>query len=268
MENLLAPLGVQYEFIEAVDGSKLSGKEISDARRRGSGITKKWPNRQPMHPAEIGCALSHLKVYEKIVDDNLDYACILEDDIYIDHPQYLRDILEKDNLVALNKKRAFDFIYLELILLDKTRWMNFLPIAQIDLYTRWRKTKIRKNLYLCKPCQAPLWGTAGYIVNRRACEVFLKEGHPVSKPSDVLTGCAELFGIQQYILNPLPIRQNDEFESTIGHEQIYNPLVPTVPTIGERILRAFNPVRLVDILSRKSGIISFQSIIRKNVHYE
>ncbi len=32
---------------------------------------------------EIGCALSHIKIYRKMVEENLPYACILEDDIFI-----------------------------------------------------------------------------------------------------------------------------------------------------------------------------------------
>lgn len=42
---------------------------------------------------EIGCALSHIKIYRKMVEENIPYACILEDDIFIlDH---FKEQLEK-----------------------------------------------------------------------------------------------------------------------------------------------------------------------------
>ena len=32
-------------------------------------------------PGAIGCALSHLKIYKHVVDNNIPYALILEDDV-------------------------------------------------------------------------------------------------------------------------------------------------------------------------------------------
>ena len=47
-----------------------------------------------MTKGEIGCALSHLKIYQKTVDEDIPYALILEDDTLFDteFPKYLNDL--------------------------------------------------------------------------------------------------------------------------------------------------------------------------------
>ena len=61
------------EFIDAVDGRTMTDEELSQ-------LTLDYPN---LHLAkgEIGCALSHLKIYKKIVEDRIPIALILEDDV-------------------------------------------------------------------------------------------------------------------------------------------------------------------------------------------
>ncbi|MDC9591408.1 glycosyltransferase family 25 protein [Xenorhabdus sp. XENO-10] len=64
--------GLRVRFIEAVNGKELSDSEINQLCRdfHDNGLTH----------GVLGCSLSHLKVYEKIINDNLDTALILEDD--------------------------------------------------------------------------------------------------------------------------------------------------------------------------------------------
>ena len=65
------------EFINAVDGKTISDKEFDALHDR------KWANKcvkRPLVRTEIACTLSHLKCYERIVDENLKGAIVLEDD--------------------------------------------------------------------------------------------------------------------------------------------------------------------------------------------
>ncbi|PHM60601.1 lipooligosaccharide galactosyltransferase I [Xenorhabdus stockiae] len=66
-------LGLQIQFIEAINGKNLSDTEINKFCRNfhDNGLTH----------GVLGCSLSHLKVYEKIISENLDVALILEDDV-------------------------------------------------------------------------------------------------------------------------------------------------------------------------------------------
>lgn len=64
-------LGLDYEFIAAVDGRTLSEKEIEESTHALNYAFK---------TGEIGCALSHLNIYKKMVSENITEALILEDD--------------------------------------------------------------------------------------------------------------------------------------------------------------------------------------------
>ena len=77
MEEQLHVQGIEAEFIDAVNGRRMSEAErqshLNSEKMRVIG----WK----LSPAEIGCALSHLKVYKLMVKRQLPYAIILEDDI-------------------------------------------------------------------------------------------------------------------------------------------------------------------------------------------
>jgi glycosyl transferase family 25 len=66
-----------FERISAVDGSQLEHNELTQ-------FYDVDLNRQQYHSlltlGEIGCYLSHRKVWQKIVDEQLDFALVLEDD--------------------------------------------------------------------------------------------------------------------------------------------------------------------------------------------
>lgn len=65
--------GLEVEFIEAVNGKALADDELRELVFE--------PAREVLTRGEIGCALSHLKAYEKLVRDGFDKALILEDDV-------------------------------------------------------------------------------------------------------------------------------------------------------------------------------------------
>ncbi|PPS58612.1 hypothetical protein CRX72_19935 [Pantoea sp. BRM17] len=65
----LDALNLDYEFVEAVDGTLMTADERAAASA---------PINYAFLPGEIGCALSHQKIYQKIVDSNIEAAMILE----------------------------------------------------------------------------------------------------------------------------------------------------------------------------------------------
>ena len=65
-----------YTFIEAVDGSTLQNNTSSEYYNKEKAIEIK----REMVPNEIACALSHLKIFRKMVDENIPYAIVMEDD--------------------------------------------------------------------------------------------------------------------------------------------------------------------------------------------
>ncbi len=67
-----------FERIDAVDGDCLSRSDVDALYDFNQSSYHKH-----LTSGEIGCYLSHMHVWQKIVDDQLDYAVILEDDIIL-----------------------------------------------------------------------------------------------------------------------------------------------------------------------------------------
>jgi glycosyl transferase family 25 len=65
-------IGLAFNRIQAIDGANVPGwlaPQFLDS---------------PMSPGEIGCYASHLTVHQRIVDDGLPHALILEDDVRLE----------------------------------------------------------------------------------------------------------------------------------------------------------------------------------------
>lgn len=77
MQQRLAQCGVSAEFIKAVDGRTMSTHELERH------VNRKLAQQEYGHlsPAEIGTALSHLSIYQHMVENKLPGAVILEDDV-------------------------------------------------------------------------------------------------------------------------------------------------------------------------------------------
>jgi len=88
----LTSLGLKFEVIDATDGIKLSQEEQLGLLAPGVKYV----------PGVIGCYLSHIGVYKKIIDENITVALVLEDDAR----------LNPDIVPSLRKGlNTFDFDY-------------------------------------------------------------------------------------------------------------------------------------------------------------
>lgn len=88
----LKNLGLSYEIVTGVYGSVLSDQELSVQYDAGKA---KWRLGRSLVPAEIGCALSHLSVYQKMINEGCESALILEDDVTL--PENLSCFLDECN---------------------------------------------------------------------------------------------------------------------------------------------------------------------------
>ena len=78
IDGQLANAGVAYERVEAVDGACLSEAE----RKSAANGFRWWCARGYMPRAgEIGCALSHRKVWRAMIDGDDAACCVMEDDV-------------------------------------------------------------------------------------------------------------------------------------------------------------------------------------------
>lgn len=79
IEHHLLQRGLDFELVEAVDGSKLTPKELDELCDMATVSRLRWW----LTNGAIGCALSHREVYKKVVDQNLPYAFVVEDDVIV-----------------------------------------------------------------------------------------------------------------------------------------------------------------------------------------
>ena len=112
-ENNLDKLG-EYEFIEGVNGKDIFYKDLV---RQGLDTDKNWRDRvenwsRPLLHGDIGCLMSHIKVWERIIDDD-EPALILEDDC----------LLHEHVEVAAQMAEGFDIFYLEFTEMDE-QWKH------------------------------------------------------------------------------------------------------------------------------------------------
>jgi GR25 family glycosyltransferase involved in LPS biosynthesis len=80
MITQMETLGIKnYEFISATDYQTLNSTDVNKIYNSELAKKVQWELALP----EIACAMSHRKVYKTIVDDNIDYAIVLEDDVIL-----------------------------------------------------------------------------------------------------------------------------------------------------------------------------------------
>lgn len=194
MSAQMEKLNIPFSFIDAVDGRKMSVVEQPgyDAakRMRFFGIHLKG--------GEWGCLLSHKKIYEKIVQDNLPVAIIFEDDALIDErfPDVLEEILSKD----------FDY--------DVIRFMGSTKIARKGYR---HIIEVAQNLWLGR-LPSIHGGAHAYMMSqsgaRKMVDYFAK--YRTAYPIDTLLGRCWETGLNVYAVNPIVRQDTASFTSAIG----------------------------------------------------
>lgn len=84
--------GLAFTFLDAVNGKELPPKEL-EAVCDMQAVNK---NPQWLSPGAIGCALSHLNIYQTIVKEQYPWTLILEDDVVLtdNFREHLKSILQ------------------------------------------------------------------------------------------------------------------------------------------------------------------------------
>lgn len=72
MQHELARRAVQFTRVSAVDGKTASEEELGRLSPEA---------RAGLSPGELGCMLSHIECWRRIVDEDLPCGCIIEDDV-------------------------------------------------------------------------------------------------------------------------------------------------------------------------------------------
>jgi glycosyl transferase family 25 len=243
---------LKFEFIEAVDGRKLSHRDTLEVYNKEKSVADMG---RELSKAELGCALSHKSIYKRILDRSLDQALILEDDIYFDE-SFLKVLAEKDKFPA----------NWELILLghhaEYSREIDTLP-------SLWYQKKLFDKYKLVRPSDNG-YGTYGYLITLAGAKKLYNSLHVISKPIDHLTGNSKYINL--YTVNPAPIRINDYLSSCFHSMQGRNDLqkrkskaISSKPLSVTKRIAIFFRVYLFLISMRKKIIIRIKQcrLLRK-----
>ena len=153
-----------YEFFPAFDGNQL---DILQMMRKNIVASCDF-DKIPLSSGELGCAMSHIGVYEEIIKRNYKNALIIEDDVVVSDK-----IHKLVNLLMDQIPRTWDIIHFH-------SWVKIGCQQHGDL----GRIKIAPNVY--KGCDE--WGgTTCYAITAKCAELLTTIGKPYRMTSDGLT---------------------------------------------------------------------------------
>jgi glycosyl transferase family 25 len=216
----LNDLGLHFQIVEATDGAELSDQNIQN--NHDFGIFKFGMHSRYLLKEEIGCTLSHLKIYRHLVDEKLDMACILEDDN--DYSSNFKDVLDNIPFYSDN----WDLLYLGHRSGSTTK----------EAQSRKKKQLMPLDYFIGEAIEMP-YGSHAYVIKNEAAKKLLNRAYPVSKPFDSFIGEGSAFGIRTYLLSPPCAVSNFIFDSTIyaSQEVLYSS--PFRKFIGQFIKKTY-----------------------------
>ena len=189
----LERLGLPFEFFDAIDGAKLSPERVDAVYS---------PNRTFMrmgrylHANEIGCALSHMDIWEHMLRESIPELLILEDDVVLadDLPTLLAT---RDRWAPADAR----VVYLAHDMAP--------PVSPTPL-----EPDFGRERSLCT-FENPVMRAAAYLIRTPAAESLLPHGKPLMMPLDDLLGRPEFTGGGIYGIVPNAVMWNDDHPSTI-----------------------------------------------------
>ncbi len=172
----LDALGIPFERIEAIDDTRMDPAEY----RRG--VSRFWwwcCSLRPIMRGQVGCALSHQKVYRKMIAEDLPHACVLEDDVIPDDrfPQVL-DWLDG----AMDDTRA--------------------QVALMCDHSEGRPRSEKKAQKISLTRVEDAMYAEGYVLTQKAARQILKANYPLRVAADIWGRWTRQERIELYLVRP------------------------------------------------------------------
>ena len=158
IERHFSERNVAFEWFSAVDGLTLSRKDINNYCPH-SYFNYRWE----LTSSEIGCFESHRRIWNIIIERNLDNALIFEDDVYL-VPSFL-SILTK----IIDTSLEFDLVKLD----------TFLSTVRVGaLNSQIDDIQIRRLM-------SHLSSSAAYMVSKQGCISLIERSEVYCDPLDI-----------------------------------------------------------------------------------
>ncbi|PWV71484.1 glycosyltransferase family 25 protein [Halomonas sp. A11-A] len=176
-------MDVKFQFWDGISGKDLSDEELSEIDTDYT--QKEWGH--GLGKGEIGCALSHIRMYEHMIEKGIGSAIILEDDA-----KPLENF--KEVLTALMKKipKRSEIVYLYH---GKAKsW----PIKR----TLANGYKLARYRHPSKRSKRTIIGAVGYWLSLDGAKKLVENAYPIRQPADYLTGYIQRSKINAYGIEP------------------------------------------------------------------
>jgi glycosyl transferase family 25 len=170
MEALCEVNKIEAIFIDAVYGKKLSNAAIQRVYNKELSIIECG---RELTLGELGCTLSHLKIYKQMLAENIEQAVVLEDDVLLT-PEFLELVSNVSNFPDDYELMLLGY-YADEVTEKRTR------------SNLWSHHNIVSKLNALRLVQ-PTYGTHGYIINNAGAQKLVNELRVIKKPIDHYTG--------------------------------------------------------------------------------
>lgn len=173
--------GLLFDWLDGVNGRELKNDEVSrfysEEKALGEGG-------RALTLGELGCALSHLKAYQSLIESDAKMALVLEDDAALrgDFHSMLEGVVQGVNWQEI----------------------DLLLLSHVYKYTDWGALPLIGDLRLVHMVTA--YNGNGYIVTRKGAEKLLRELRPVFVPADAWNylhkkNVLRIRGVVPYLVN-------------------------------------------------------------------
>lgn len=198
MTDIMRNLNFDFKFIDAVDGRQFDvlNHPNYNANKRLRSFGKH------MSGGEIGCLLSHKKIYERMVKNQIDRALIFEDDIII-HDAFKSTLEEIENTSI-----PFDMI----------RFLSSPKLERLKLRSVY---KFQNGHFLTRHTGMP-GGSHATLMTLNGAQKMLKHINQSAYPIDALLGRSWLTKIDWYTVRPGLVAQDRTMDSSIGDDRFDN----------------------------------------------
>ena len=190
MKTQFEKLHLSFEFFDA-----FIGKDYADNPAYYNEKKALKAEGRKLRAGEVGCALSHNAVYRLIVERELPYALILEDDAVISED--LPEVLEK--------------------LLPYLQGALIIQLERCDIYKKSSAIPLIKGYSLVSPRfikEGSIAQTAGYLISFEAAKSIQDINFPVYFPADNWWHYMKVISFSGILPSQTLIRQNENFYSS------------------------------------------------------
>ncbi|AIL31960.1 glycosyltransferase family 25 protein [Basilea psittacipulmonis] len=185
IKSRLDVLNISFSFFDAVNGRDLTKEDLGKVDY--SFTVKEFHVKKPLTLGEIGCAMSHIHLYEHMVKNSIAEAIIFEDDAIVPHE------FKKIISTALAK-------------VPRRKEIVFLAHGKGNIWPVKRKLPERYSLVRYRvPSKNSLrfiTKTSAYYITLDGAKKLLKHAYPIRMPSDFLTGLLQRNKLNAYGIEP------------------------------------------------------------------